>query len=80
MKHKWIINVVDKIGFSCYDVVDIHEVIDLGNTYNLITGTGDIFLDKDYCNITENTIEYNTDYLNIYLEDISYSPGVDRVT
>ena len=76
MKDKWIINIIDKIGFSCYDVVDIREVIDLGDTYNIITTEGDMFLEKDYCNITSEVIEYNTDDINVYLEKVSYAEAV----
>lgn len=73
MKGKWIINIIDKVGFSCYDVTDLIEVVDLGDTYNIITGDGDMFLEKDYCNITDTVIEYNTEYINVYLEKVSYS-------
>lgn len=75
MGNKWIINIMDKIGFSCYDVVDILEIVDLGDSFNLITGRGDMWLEKDYCNIRGNgiieSIEYSTDYINIYVERIN---------
>jgi hypothetical protein len=83
---EWIINIIDKIGFSCYDVIDIQEVVDLGDTYDLITGRGDIFLEKDYCIVNKkiineysyiSTIEYNTDYLNVYMERLE--PIVDEM-
>lgn len=77
MVEKWMVNIIDKVGFSCYDVWDIHEIVDLGDAYNLITGSGDLFLEKEYCLTTEKiiseslcivTIEYNTDWLNVYME------------
>lgn len=71
MGNRWIVNIMDKIGFSCYDIVDILEVVDLGDSFNLITGRGDMWLEKDYCNIRDNgIIEYSTDYINIYMERI----------
>lgn len=76
MGNKWIINIMDKIGFSCYDVVDILEIVDLGDSFNLITGRGDMWLEKDYCNIRGNIIEYSTDYINIYIERIDDGESV----
>lgn len=77
MGNRWIINIMDKIGFSCYDVVDILEVVDLGDSFNLITGRGDMWLEKDYCNIRGNgIIEYSTDYINIYMERIDDGESV----
>ena len=82
---KYTVNVIDKVGFSCYDVVDILDVVDLGDTYNLITGTGDIFLDKEYCYVTKkimgeysfvSSIEYNTESLNVYIESVETLEGV----
>lgn len=71
MGNRWIVNIMDKIGFSCYDVVDILEIVDLGDSFNLITCRGDMWLEKDYCNIRDNgIIEYSTDYINIYMERI----------
>lgn len=70
----YTINVIDKVGFSCYDVIDILEVVDIGDQFNIITGTGDIWIEKDYCNITYtpigniNTIEYNNNYVNVFIE------------
>ena len=82
---KYTVNVIDKVGFSCYDVVDILDVVDLGDTYNLITGTGDIFLDKEYCYVAKkitgeysfiSSIEYNTESLNVYIESVETLEGV----
>jgi hypothetical protein len=70
MKDKWIINIIDKIGFSCYDVVEVFEVVDLGDTYNIITAEGDIFLEKDYCYISGGVVQYNTEFINVYMEKI----------
>ena len=79
MNSTWIVNVMDKVGFSCYDVIDVLELIDLGDTYNLITGGGDIFLEKNMCVVNKKvineyshiiSIEYNTDTLSVYMERV----------
>lgn len=69
----YTIALIDKIGFSYYDVVDICEVIDLGDTYNLITTKGDIFVDKDNANITINNnvlqcVEYTGNDLSVFID------------
>lgn len=76
MNGKWMVNIIDKIGFSCYDVTNVLEIVDLGNTYNIITDEGDMFLQKDYCTIEENIIEYNTEHINVYLARITDPSGV----
>lgn len=69
MDNKYIINIIDNIGLNYYDVIDILEIIDLGDTYNIITNNGDLFLYKDYLNIIYNnynnieSIEYKTDHM-----------------
>lgn len=69
MGNKYIINVIDNIGLNYYDVINILEIIDLGDTYNIITNNGDLFLYKDYLNIIYNNyndiefIEYKTDHI-----------------
>ena len=73
----WSINVVDKVGFSCYDVIDVREIIDMGDSYNIITTTGDMFIEKEYCNIDEiivgeniiiTKIEYTAADVEVYIE------------
>ena len=76
MGNRWIINIMDKVGFSCYDVMDIMEIVDVGDTFNLVTGRGDMWLEKDYCFVREDdgkimSIEYSTEYINVYVERIS---------
>ena len=51
MNGKWLIKIEDKIGFSYYDVIDHLEIVSLGDTYNVITDQGDIFLEKEKCTI-----------------------------
>lgn len=75
-KNEWIINVIDKIGFSCYDVVDVREITSIGDSYNVVTDQGDMWLEKDYCTIKKNavgdiiSIEYNTEYINVLIESL----------
>lgn len=75
MGNRWLINIADKIGFCSYDVLDILELVDMGDTYNLITGAGDMWLEKEYCVVvTDSTgivsIEYDSEAINVYLERI----------
>ena len=69
MNNKYIINVIDNIGLNYYDVINILEIIDLGDTYNIINNNEDLFLYKDYLNIIYNnyndieSIEYKTDHI-----------------
>lgn len=71
---KWIINIMDKVGFSCYDLVDVREVVDLKDCYNIITDTGDMFIEKDYCNIVYGvtgsirSIEYKNELIEVFIE------------
>ena len=51
MNGKWLIKIEDRIGFSYYDVIDHLEIVNLGDTYNVITDQGDIFLEKEKCTI-----------------------------
>lgn len=67
---EYMLHMNNNVGFSQYDIIFIREVVDLGDTYNLITSTGDIFLDKDYCNISEDIITYEDNTLEIYLEAV----------
>lgn len=73
----WSINVVDKVGFSCYDIIDVREIIDMGDSYNIITTMGDMFIEKEYCNMDEiivgeniiiTKIEYTAADVEIYIE------------
>lgn len=75
----WVINIIDKIGFSCFNTIQVLELVDLGDTYDIITDDGDIFLEKDYCYVVMKPlgefkylekIEYSTEHLEVYLERI----------
>jgi len=69
----YTITIMDKVGFSYYDMIEIYEVIDLGTTYNLITNTGDIFMEKDFSVIELDSdilirAEYARDSISVYIE------------
>lgn len=63
-----MLTVMDKIGFSCYSTIQVLELVDLGDTYNLITDNGDVFLEKDRCVVTDHSIEYEGNGLSVWLE------------
>lgn len=77
MGNKWIINVADKIGFCSYDILDILEVVDIGEAYNLITGAGDMWLEKEHCVINYDSmgnienIEYDSEAINVWIEKMA---------
>lgn len=64
---KWVISIIDKSGFSYYDTIDMPEIIDLGNTYNIVTNMGDMFLAKDNCTIGDDIIQYQGKDINVIL-------------
>lgn len=64
----WIINITDKVGLTCYDVIDIMDVVDMEDTYNVMAGTFDLYLAKEYCTVTNNTIIYKTNDLDVLIE------------
>lgn len=69
----YTITIMDKVGFSYYDMIEIYEVVDLGTTYNLITNTGDIFMEKDFSVIELDSDilvrgEYARDSISVYIE------------
>jgi hypothetical protein len=55
-------------GFSCYEVIDIENIIDLGDSYNIVWGDNEMFIDKDGCSITDNNIIYKNNDVEIYIE------------
>ena len=42
-----IINIAVK-GISIYEMVNVVDIIDMNDTYDLVTETGDIFINKDF--------------------------------
>lgn len=63
----WTINLADGMGFTYSDMVRIHEVVEIGGSYNLVTDMGDVWLEKDCCFVAEDYIEYNSDVLTVRL-------------
>lgn len=55
-------------GFSCYEVINIENIIDLGDSYNIVWGDNEMFIDKDGCSITDNNIIYKNNDVEIYIE------------
>lgn len=55
-------------GFSCYEVINIENIIDLGDSYNIVWGDNEMFIDKDGCSITDNNIIYKNNDVEVYIE------------
>lgn len=55
-------------GFTCYEVLDIDEVVELEDSYNIIAGNTEMFLDKDHCVIGQDIIIYRDNDIEVYLE------------
>ena len=77
------ITIIDKVGFSCYSTINIIDIADLGDTYDLITDDGDIFMEKDKCyiytkaggkNRYATSIEYKSHDIEVYIDDMDI-PG-----
>ncbi len=69
MKYYYL-TITEKIGFSCYDVVYVECIKDLGDSYNVIAGDLDMFLDKEYCDVTDHSIVYRDNNMEVYLEEV----------
>ena len=64
-----MIYITDNNGFSYYDTILIMEIIKLGDTYNIITNNGDIFISEEYSKfINPNTIIYKNNNVSMYIE------------
>lgn len=55
-------------GFTCYEVLDIDEVVELEDSYNIIAGNTEMFLNKDHCVIGRDVIIYRDNDIEVYLE------------
>lgn len=58
----WTINLADGCGFTYSDMVRIDEIVEIGDTYNLVTDMGDMWMEKNKCYMTENYIEYQGEW------------------
>lgn len=70
----YTISVIDHRGLSYYDEIQVCEVVDLGDTYNLITTKGDMFLEKDFTHIVVEKgivrrVEYVAPNINLTVTD-----------
>lgn len=71
---KYVISITDNMYLNYFDIIVITNIIDTGNTINIVTEKGDIFIDKKYCTISmdsNNNPQYIsgiTDNMEIYLE------------
>ena len=66
----YIINVVDSKGFSWYSIITIREIIKIGDTYNIITENGDIFISEDNSKFINSCIIYKNNEVMVYIEKI----------
>lgn len=66
----WYITIVDKSGFTLYDVVDDIDfsVNDIGEAYNVVAGNKEMWLNKEHCSFNDHHIYYRTDQLEILIE------------
>ena len=64
---RYIVNIIIQ-GFTCYEVLDIDEVVELEDSYNIIAGNTEMFLDKDHCIIGQDIIIYRDNDIEVYFE------------
>lgn len=70
----YTMHLTDGKGFDYYDVVDIHEIVIIGDTYNLVTDIGDMWIERDCCyrycddNGKLQYLEYRGSWFTAYFE------------
>jgi len=58
----WTMNLADGKGFNYFDMVQIDEIVEVGDNYNLVTDMGDMWLNKDHCYMADGYIEYQGEW------------------
>lgn len=65
----WLLSITDNNGFYNYNTVEIEDIIDMGDSYNImLTNNNELFLDKQHCSVTDKKIYYNNKNLEVLLE------------
>ena len=72
MSKGYIIIITTK-GYSSYNVIDVDNIIDNGDSYNILGDNYDIYMDKKYCDVDYGTmsVRYNDGNLKVLI-----TPGV----
>lgn len=68
---RWTLTIVNKTGFSCYTIIDIDEIMDMGDSYNVVANGMEIWMDKEHCVVKPECIHYNSPTLEVYLESLA---------
>lgn len=50
--------ITNKAGFSCYTTINVGEVVEVGDSYNIIAGDTEIFLPIDHTRRGNDYIVY----------------------
>ena len=71
----YTINVEGRGGFSYCDIIQVREVLDVGDSYNLVTDMGDMWMEKKYCFMVRDDdilryAEYRGSWMTVYVEEI----------
>lgn len=71
--NKGYVIIITTKGYSSYNVIDIDNIIDNGESYNILGDNYDIYMDKKYCDIDYSTmsVRYNDGELKVLI-----TPGV----
>lgn len=67
---EYTLTITNKAGFSCYTTINVDEVMELGDSYNIIAGGAEIFLPKENTLRGDNYLYYRDGDVEVYLEYI----------
>lgn len=67
---EYTLTITNKVGFSCYTTINVDEVVELGESYNIIAGGTEIYLPKDNTLRGDNYLYYRDGGVEVYLEYI----------
>lgn len=67
----WLLTISDNKGFYGYQNIILEDIVDMGDSYNIMfMGNNELFLDKQYCSVTDQKIYYNNDSIEVLLEAV----------
>lgn len=62
--------VITAKGFCYYGVVEMGGVTELDGMYKVAVGKGDIWISKNDCEISDNSLTYITPHITVHMEQV----------
>lgn len=75
--NKWIYSISWGNEVMCFMTVEMEGIIDMGNAYNVVMRSGELFMEKDRCSVSADKIEYRSNGFYICLDRDYILPRVD---